>query len=222
MVKECEEKLKRDENKTTSSEDAPGKRPTQLFWQSWQEEVGSIRLIDWDVQLLKVISYQQRLTWCLIDWKIVSERGCDIYKIIVTEPFIQMWYIGGTLKILCFKVWFQKTSMVGLSGRFVKAWVLKIQLQSLGIRNRGRAIWESTYLKSSWWLLIHDSWSNIATSFYRGAGNKDPENWDQSPSSLSPVMLSVRGKEKVGSGFQQSTGTCTTITWSIEFVLHQI
>lgn len=34
MVRECEEKLKRDENKTTSSEDAHGERPTQLFWQS--------------------------------------------------------------------------------------------------------------------------------------------------------------------------------------------
>ena len=60
-----------------------------------------------------------------------------------------MWYIGGNLKILCFKVWFQKISIVGLSGRFVKAWVLKIQPQSLGIRNSGKAIWESTCLKSS-------------------------------------------------------------------------
>lgn len=87
-----------------------------------------------------------------------------------------MWCIGGHLKILCFKVWFQKISMVGLSGRFVKAWVLKIQPQSLRIRNSGRAIWESTCLKSSWWLLIHNSWSNVATSFDRGGGNKDPKN----------------------------------------------
>lgn len=110
---------KRDENKTTSSEDAPGEGQHN-FWQSWQEEVGSIRLIDWDVQLLKSHFISARIDM-MPDWlKNNNERGSLFIKLFTLNHLYKCDALGGTLKILCFKVWFQKTNMVGLSGRLLK------------------------------------------------------------------------------------------------------